>query len=94
MVKLLFVIQFKPQTSLKKDFSQYLSDKVPTKVNFIYSTKVQYYHIYMERFLVDIKETHLVTVAFRTGQLLIGETVDVNVSPAEVAVASPSDSAL
>lgn len=48
----------------------------------------------MERFLVDIKETHLVTVAFRTGQLLIGETVDVNVSPAEVAVASPSDSAL
>lgn len=47
-----------------------------------------------QRFLMDIKETDLVTVPLRTVQFLIGETIDVNVRPAEVAIASPSNSTL
>lgn len=43
---------------------------------------------------MDIKETHLVTAPLRTVQFLIRDTIDVNVRPAEVAVASPSDSTL
>lgn len=47
-----------------------------------------------KEFFPDIKETHLVTVPFRTAQFLIREAINVNVRPAEVAVASPSDSTL
>lgn len=43
---------------------------------------------------MDIKDTDLVTVPLRTVQFLIGETIDVNVRPAEVAIASPSNSTL
>lgn len=43
---------------------------------------------------MDIKETHLDTVPLRTVQFLIGETIYVNVSPAEIAVSSPSDPTL
>lgn len=40
------------------------------------------------------KTAHLVTVLLGTVQFLIGETIDVNVRPAEVAVTSPSNSTL
>lgn len=43
---------------------------------------------------MDIKEIYLVTVPLITVQFLIGETINVDVRPAEVAVASPSDSTL
>lgn len=48
----------------------------------------------LKRFRVKTKRTDLVTVLLGTVQFLIGETIDVNVRPAEVAVTSPSNSAL
>ena len=50
--------------------------------------------INFQRLLMDKKETHLGAVPLRTGQSLIGETIDVNVRAAEVAVSSPPDSTL
>lgn len=48
----------------------------------------------LKRFKAKTKRTHLVTVLLGTVQFLIGETIDVNVRPAEVAVTSPSNSTL
>lgn len=48
----------------------------------------------LKRLKAKTKTTHLVTVLLGTVQFLIGETIDVNVRPAEVAVTGPSNSTL